>query len=365
MLEYDLRFDERLARLKKHMEKDGLDLVILYNRGNVRYLTGWRQNTTSYSILFITRDDITYMVPDLDLKAAKKECWIDYENIYEIPEDPVKKFRELNKDSKIERVGVESETILHSRVKRIKQHLGKGISDIQPTMNDLRVIKTPEEQKILKDGGNILSKVMQKVFEEVHEAKTEKELTARAKHLMDFYGGETYSFEPFAMSGENSWLPHRTSTDKKLRKKELIVVDMGLIWHGYSTDMTRTFSVDSSLGTEQKDFFEAALEAHIAAKEMVKPGIKAEKIHERAIEVFEEYGYAEHFPHLTGHGVGCDIHEAPIIYEGGDIKLLPGMVVTIEPGIYKEGIGGARVEDMVLVTKKGHEVLTEMDRRLI
>ncbi len=362
-----LDYKARVDRLREKMEREGIDLSILYQRSNVRYFAGWRQNTTSFSILFITQDGLVHMVPKLDKKAVESECWIDPSDIYEIPENPMKKYKEISGEDfkEIDNIGIESETIFNSRLKNIKENLDPKLSDVQTLIDSLRMIKSSAEQELIKEGALAISEVMTEIIEAAEEGMKEKDLTAKAKMLMDLKGGETYSFEPFAMSGKNSWLPHRTSTDKKFKKGELILVDMGLVWRGYCTDITRTFTVGGEPDQKKIDFFDAAYEAQKEAKKKVGPGVKAKEVHERAVEVFEEYGLSEYFPHLTGHGLGYDIHEAPILDKGQEIELKPGMVVTVEPGVYKEGIGGARVEDMLVVTEKGNEELTKSERKLI
>ncbi|MBS3782559.1 MAG: aminopeptidase P family protein [Candidatus Thermoplasmatota archaeon] len=356
----------RIKTLREKMEEHKIDLTVLYERENVRYFTGWRQNTTSFSILFITQDDLIYFVPKLDKKAVDKECWIPTSKTYVIPEDPAKKFKDLidNESETIQKIGIESETIFNSRLKNIEKNFDCELSDVQPIMNSMRIRKTKEEQNNIREGASALSGVMTDIIDMAQEDMMEKKLTAEAKKLFDTVGGETYSFEPFAMSGENSWLPHRTSTEKRIQKGELILIDMGLIWEGYATDITRTFVLGEP-SEQQRDLFEAAYEAQKEAKKMVKPGVKAETVHEKANEIFEEYGYSEYFPHLTGHGLGLETHEDPILDKGQDIELKPGMVVTVEPGIYKEGVGGARVEDMLLVIEDGHEELTTANRMLV
>lgn len=356
----------RVQTLREKMEVQNIDLTVLYGRGNVRYFTGWRQNTTSFSILFITQDNLIYFVPKLDKKAVDMECWITTSKTYVIPEDPAKKFKDLIDDESetIQKIGIESETIFNSRLKNIEKNFDCELSDVQPLMNSMRIKKTKEEQNNIREGASALSEVMTEIVDMAQEGMKEKKLTAEAKKLFDTVGGETYSFEPFAMSGENSWLPHRTSTEKRIRKGELILIDMGLIWNGYATDMTRTFVLGEP-DEQKKDFFEAAYEAQKEAKKMVKPGVKAETVHERANEIFEEYGYSEYFPHLTGHGLGLETHEDPILDKGQDVELRSGMVLTVEPGIYKEGVGGARVEDMLLVNEDGFEELTTTERKLV
>lgn len=358
-----LNHKRRVEKLRDELDSKGLDGAVLFERGNVRYLTGWRQNTSSFSVVVVTGSDVAYIVPKLDEKAVRKECWID--NIHSFPEEgdvTQELYRYLGDE--IEEVGIELNSITAKRKHSIESNLDIKTEPIDNVLSDLREVKSSEERKLYREGAEVTSKVMEDVLDEVEAGVRETDLTARAKYLMDKSGGETQSFEPFVMSGEHSSMPHRTPTQKGIEEGELVVFDMGLVWNGYATDITRTFSL-GEVSDEKKRLFDAAYEAQREAIDAVEPGVKAEEVHEAAVNVLEGYGLNEYFPHLTGHGLGCDIHESPIIDEGHDQRLRPGMVVTIEPGVYKEGVGGARVEDMVLVTDLGHEVLTSAPRDLV
>ena len=345
------------------MNAEDMDAVLLFERGNVRYFTGWHQNPSSFSLLYVSQDDLKYLVPELDFKAVQTECWIDPDNIYKFETDPVGRLDEIANTNSIDSVGIEKGSILSVREKKIKSALSKNVKNANKLINGLRIIKTEEEIKLYREAAEKTSEVMNTIIDELEVGMKEREISARAKYLMESLGAEGQSFEPFAMSGNHSWMPHRSSTDKELHDGDLTLLDMGMMFDGYSTDMTRTFMVGKP-SEEQEDMFEAASEAQRAAIEALGPGVRAKDIHSAAVSVFEEYGFAEYFPHLTGHGLGCDIHENPIIDENQEIELKPGMITTIEPGIYKEGVGGARLEDMVLITDTGYEILTEAPRDL-
>ena len=207
-------------------------------------------------------------------------------------------------------------------------------------------------------------KAMQESLKSLREGIKEVEISAYAKYIMEKEGAEGTSFQPFVMSGENAWLPQRFSSEKKIKKGELVIFDIGAIYRGYCSDLTRTFSL-GNLSEEQKEIFNVAYLAQREAIKAVKPGIKASDIDKIARDIITERGYGKYFPHITGHGLGISVHEKPIIDVKVNTKLEPNMVITIEPGIYLEGVGAARVEDMVLVTKEGHEILTKTKRKLI
>jgi len=172
------------------------------------------------------------------------------------------------------------------------------------------------------------------------------------------------SFEPFLVSGENGWLPQRISSRKPLQAGELALLDMGAVYDGYCSDLTRTFAV-GEVDAEKRRIFRIAYTAQQAAIAAIKPGMRACDVDAVAREIIAAEGLGEYFPHLTGHGVGLSTHEPPILDRDVEMVLEPGMVVTVEPGIYLPGVGAARVEDMVLVTPTGHEVLTTTPRELV
>lgn len=367
-----LDYRARVTDLQEHLDERNRDAAVLFERGNVRYLTGWRQNTTSTSVVVVTPDSILYLVPGLDEVAVKDESWIAPESVRVFPEDgdPIDAVVEAlvsggdRSRVNVDRVGVESETITAHRKNSLERDLDAETVPVERYLSRARAGKSDAERDLYRQAATVTSVVMRAVLETVEAGTRESDLTARALSLMVEQGGEGASFEPFAMAGEHAAMPHRTATERRINPGELAVFDMGLVWEGYATDITRTFLIGEP-SPEQRRLFEASLEAQRAAVEMVAPGVEAAAVHERATSVLAEYDLDEYFPHLTGHGLGYDIHEAPLIDAGNDDTLEPGMVVTIEPGVYKTGVGGARIEDMVLVTDDGHEVLTDAPRDLV
>jgi Xaa-Pro aminopeptidase len=359
-------YKKRINKLMQLIREKDLDGVIIGDRASVRYFTGIRLNTASFSILYASRNEkIIYLTEVLDYNRIKRNCWIG--DIRKFPEDSPNYLKPLEKvlrENKIERLGIEFNSTTIERERIIRQVTRSKLVPIDKALLELRSIKDDEEVKLIKRAAEIVDKGMEDALKQLKVGLREYELAAIAQATMIEEGAEGLSFEPFVMSGINSWLPQRFSSTKKINKGELIVFDVGCVYKGYCSDLTRTFSL-GGLAEDQKDIFRAAFEAQKRALESVKPEMRAKEIDQTARNYIIEEGYGEYFPHLTGHGLGLSEHELPIIDKDSKAKLKLGMVLTIEPGIYIKGIGGARIEDMVLVTREGHEVLTNSTRELV
>lgn len=367
---FKLNYSNRISQLAKRLSEESIDKIILFNRANIRYYTGFRMNAASFSILIIDRDgEVCLIVPLLDYQRARRDCWIDNKSIDHFPEDTPDYLKALESSllsNSPKKIGLEENSITHHQMSYLKELCPKSakFNSIDQMLLKLRSIKTESELEIIRKAASIADKAMTKALEMIKEGTTEAEISAYAKYVMECEGAEGPSFEPFVMSGENAWLPQRISTKKELAEGELTVFDMGAICGGYCSDLTRTFCLGEA-SKEQKKIFKVAYQAQRRAIDTIKPGKKAWEIDNAAREIIENHGYGEYFPHLTGHGVGIDIHEHPILDKGVKMVLEPNMVTTVEPGIYLPEVGAARVEDMVLVTEDGSEILTQTKRSLM
>lgn len=359
-------FTERIERARKVMERKELDLCILTNRSSIRYFSGLRMNTAAFSILLISQDDIKYVVARLDLLRAERDCWIN--DIISFPEDTPDYLNILNdhfKQWKNPRVGVELPELNYETYRYFQEKLSNGhFINIAAELKYLRTIKSDEEIKIIRESANIADKAMREALKVAKAGMKEYEVTAVARYTLLKEGSENPSFEPFLASGENSWLPQRYSSEKVLKPYELNLLDMGGIYRGYCSDITRTFSVGETT-PEQYRLFHEILTVQQNTIKSLRPGISAGEVDYIARRAIEELGYGEYFPHLTGHGLGIDIHEGPIIDKERTDILQKNMVLTIEPGVYLPGVGAVRIEDMVLITDDGYEILTQTRRDLI
>jgi len=229
------------------------------------------------------------------------------------------------------------------------------------TVEKLRAVKDEDELIRMRDSAGLISAVFGQLVGQIKPGVTEAHLAAVIEYEIKQRGASGTSFEPIVASGERSAWAHARPTSKPLRKNELVVLDQGAILRGYCSDMTRTVF----LGRAPKrilSLYKAVLEAQEAAKRVIKPGITAGEVDKAARGVLKRSKLAEYFTHSTGHGLGLEIHEMPRLGKGEKTVLQEGMVVTVEPGVYLEGLGGIRIEDEVVVTAKGSVDLTSAPR---
>ena len=210
----------------------------------------------------------------------------------------------------------------------------------------------------------ITEAALQATMRQVEVLMTEQEVAALLKIEMLRAGGEGMSFPPIVVAGPNSASPHATPSDRPILSGDTIVVDCGVTVGGYAADITRTFAI-GALVPEMAGIYEVVRAANAAGRRAVRPGVSAEEVDWAARAVIEDAGYGEYFMHRTGHGLGLEVHEPPYIVAGNERTLEPGMIFTVEPGIYLPGQGGVRIEDDVLVTPDGAESLTTFPREFI
>lgn len=359
-----LDHEARIVALQREMAAESVDLALLFHRDNIRYFTGFRINKVVSSILAVPRSGApTYVVARLDLERAKRDCWIS--ELIAFPEDTPDILAALDPllSTAAKRIGVERGTITLDQAEFIHSRCGSAatLADAQPLIDRLRLIKDEAEIERLRESARIASVVMRAIQSDLRSGQIEAEIAASVEPMLVKQGAEGTSFETFMTSGENSWLPQRITVRKPVKDGEMILLDMGGIYDGYCSDITRTLSTNG-LSPDQRKLFDAVRRAYDAALGAIRPGVTAERVDAAARDLLRAAGYGDCFPHLTGHGIGLSTHEGPIVDERVDTILEPGMVFTVEPGAYVRGVGAARVEDMVLVTETGYEMLTDAPR---
>ena len=233
-----------------------------------------------------------------------------------------------------------------------------------PLVEPLRWVKDEEELTILIEAALLGCSLFERILGFIRPGQAEFEVAAELEHQARLLGAEGMSFETIVASGARSALPHGRASQARLPRRGFLTLDFGVILKGYCSDMTRTVHLGKPTAAE-RDAYQAVLEAQEAAVAAVSAGVTCGYVDEAARSVLRRAGLAEAFSHSTGHGVGLEIHESPRIGAGQTTRLLPGMVVTIEPGVYLEGQFGIRIEDMVAVTRTGGQVLTPAPKALI
>ena len=234
----------------------------------------------------------------------------------------------------------------------------------KPLLAELRMMKDIGELRLMEKAAALGDDVFGAVLPYIHSGMPEIEIAALMEFCARSLGAEGMSFDTIVASGKRSAMPHGKASTAKTPRNGFITLDFGVILNGYCSDMTRTVCL-GRLSSHERAAYEAVQEAQQAGIAAVKPGATCADVDEAARSVLRKTGLARHFTHSTGHGVGLEIHEAPRLAAGQTQELKPGMVVTVEPGIYIAGKFGIRIEDMVAVTQRGNKVLTRSPKALI
>lgn len=230
-------------------------------------------------------------------------------------------------------------------------------------VDTLRMIKDVDEIRIIKKACKIADECLKRLTQHIKVGVSEDELEWHLLSIARDLGADGFSFDPIICFGKNTADVHHQKEPNRFKKGEMVLIDMGITYRGYMTDMTRVFFT-KPLTEKQKQIYEIVLEANEKAIASIAVGKKLSEIDCVARDVIKKAGYGDRFGHSTGHGVGLEIHEMPAVSSESDIRVQPGMVFTIEPGIYLDSFGGVRIEDMVYVNEKGRvEVLTKSPKK--
>jgi len=233
-----------------------------------------------------------------------------------------------------------------------------------PIVAELRMVKDADELKRMTEAAALGNRVFHAILPHIQGGVSENEIAASLEFFARSMGAEGMSFETIVASGPRSALPHGRASSHRTPRNGFVTLDFGVILKGYCSDMTRTVCIGKP-GAAERSAYDAVLEAQEAAVVAVRPGATCGEVDEAARGTLRRAGLAKYFTHSTGHGVGLEIHESPRIGAGQTLELKPGMVITIEPGIYMPGKFGIRIEDMVAVTERGGKVLTPVTKALI
>jgi len=266
----------------------------------------------------------------------------------------------------LKRVAVESEHLTVAQLDAFEQALGKGVKVIRlaGAVEKLRALKDADEIELVRAAVELSSRLFRPLLKTLRPGVAELAIAARLEYMARKAGAERMSFETIVASGERSALPHGVASSAKLPSVGFVVLDYGVVLAGYCSDMTRTVHL-AKAPSESRGLYAALLEAQLAAISAIRPGATTGEVDRAARLELKRARLDRFFTHSTGHGVGLDIHELPRLAAGDETVLQPGMVITIEPGIYLPGRCGIRIEDMLLVTESGYELLTPVSKGFI
>lgn len=352
---------DNYKRVQKLMSKLSVDAVLVSNGNNMRYISGFAGET---GYLYVSEHrhavitDFRYTI-QAEIEAEGYEIITIGNGGYE------EAINDILRTDGITRLGFEAEDMLFANYHKLKEKLQVG--DLVPIAHDItamRRIKTPKELEYIKQAEAIGDQVFSDILMFIKPEMTELEIAARIEYLLKLKGAQSLSFPAIVASGINSSMPHAVPTQKKIAIGDFVTMDFGCVYEGYCSDMTRTIVIGKA-SEKQKEVYRTVLEAQTAALDFIKAGYQGKEIDKVARDLIYGAGYEGCFGHGLGHSVGLHIHENPRLSMLEDSVIEAGMTETVEPGIYIKGFGGVRIEDLVVVTKDGHENFTFSEKRLI
>ena len=356
----------RLGLLRRRMTKAGLSGLLVSHLIDIRYLAGF---TGSSAALAITRRSARLFTDGrYKAQAGEEVKGAQVDIVTGAP--AVAAVQWLAAQPGAETAGFDPTHTTVAELIRLRSELPSRLRRAfltplaAPLVEPLRIIKDEHELKIISRNALIGCELFEHILTVIRPGIREIEIAAELEYKARLLGAEGMSFETIVASGDRSALPHGKASTALLPRKGFVTLDFGIIREGYCSDMTRTVCLGSPRSEERKAY-ETVLEAQEAAVAAVCAGASAGDIDQAARGILRNAGMAEAFSHSTGHGVGLEIHESPRLGAGQKTRLQPGMVVTIEPGVYWPGKFGLRIEDMVAVTKTGAQVLTPAPKALI
>jgi Xaa-Pro aminopeptidase len=356
----------RIGLLRRRMTRAGLPGLVVTHLPDLRYLSGF---TGSSAALAVTRRAACLFTDGrYRAQAAEEVAAVQVKIVSSSP--AISAIEWLAAQPGIDFAGFDPAQTTVADLARWKAALPSRLRRsflsalAAPLVEPLRMVKDEEELALISEAAQLGCKLFDHILGFVRPGIAEIEVAAELEHQARLWGAEGMSFETIVASGERSALPHGRATSARLPRRGFLTLDFGVILEGYCSDMTRTVYLGSPKARE-RDAYAAVLEAQEAAVAAVSAGASCGEVDEAARGVLRRAGLAEAFSHSTGHGVGLEIHEPPRIGAEQTTRLLAGMVVTIEPGIYLAGQFGIRIEDMVAVTGSGGQVLTTAPKALI
>jgi Xaa-Pro aminopeptidase len=366
--------EERHLRARAQMQDLRLDALVVTHTPNVLYLT----NHAATAGLLVLTADAAYLVSDFRyveaiarLQASAYSCpgLITHKVLASYDEALVELLQKLG----AKHVGIEAAHLSVARFEWLRRtadtrKLPIALVSTEHVIERLRIVKDSWELGALRESASRLDEVAEAAFRAVRVGARERDVAGSIEQALRTAGFDRIAFDTIVASGPHAALPHHRAGDRRLEREDLVVLDFGGVLDGYCCDLTRTVAV-GAVGPEATRLYEAVRDAQAAAVHAVRPGIPASDVDGAARAVLEARGLGEAFGHGTGHGLGLEVHEDPrVSRQRPDVAatvLQPGMAFTIEPGAYLTGRGGVRIEDDVVVTEHGYEILTTVTRDLL
>jgi Xaa-Pro aminopeptidase len=345
-----VNYERRIEVVRGKLDGASMDALLVTNLTNIRYLTGF--SGTNGQVLVTEDRALFFSDPRYEARAASlvhaAEIHIYAARLTEDLPDYLEG---------IDRLGLEGATVTLAQRDSFAEALdGTELVTTKGVVEGLRRAKDPAEAALIRDAVRLTDDAFSWIIDRLAPGLTEREVALDLEVQMRRAGADDVSFEPIVGSGELSAHIHHTPSDRVLRGGDLVLLDFGCVIEGYCSDLTRTVVLGDATD-EQQAMYTTVLEAQAAGIASIRPDAEGTACDAAARDVIDAAGHGAHFGHGLGHGVGLEVHEAPRLHRISEDKLAEGDVITVEPGIYVQGMGGIRIEDCVLVTPDGAEVL--------
>lgn len=337
------------------MDTRHIDAMLVTDINNVFYLSGF---TGSTAVVVVTNDGIHILVDPRYSLQARTECRGAVVHDY-TGKSATTAAVELVRELKPLVLGYEADQVTVATFRGLRRELGSStrLRSTSGLVRDLRRIKDGHELALMREAVRIADQTFNEVLGSIHQGMSEKDLALLIDCTMRRLGADREGFETIVAAGPNAACPHASPTNAFLERGQLVKMDFGARYQRYNSDVTRTLCLGQA-SREQRHIYQVVLDAQLQAIEAISPGKRGSEIDAVARNYIASQGYGDSFGHGLGHGLGIEVHDGPGCSTTSDGVLQPGMVVTIEPGIYIDGWGGIRIEDDVLITDSGVEVLT-------
>ncbi len=349
----------RIQMLKQQLQQEKMDGIVITSTWNRRYISNF---TGTAGTVFITQNQAYFITDFRYIEQAKKQC-----TGFQVIQQDRHAFTEiakLVKEQKLKKLAFEKDHTTVSVFEMMQKMIPSQLIGVSNWLEKQRCLKSEQEIQMIQKAAQIADEAFSYILKEIRPGITELEVS----HMLDFkmraLGASGVSFDTIVASGIRSALPHGVASEKVIEIGDMVTLDFGAYYQGYCSDITRTFALGEP-DAQLVEIYDVVLEAQKRGIACLKPGIEARDVDAITRTYITEKGYGEYFGHSTGHGIGLEIHELPTLSHATKQTLLPGMIVTVEPGIYVPQLGGVRIEDDVLITETGYQVLTHSTKELI
>ncbi|PKR86041.1 M24 family metallopeptidase [Heyndrickxia camelliae] len=349
----------KLEKLRKALQGNGIDGILITSPYNRRYVSNF---TGTAGVVLITEDKALFITDFRYIEQASKQAVgftiVQHKGL--IHEEIASQVKNLG----IRRLGFEQDYMTYSSFQTYEKAIQAELVPVSNLIENLRLIKTESEIKILKEAADIADAAFKHIIDYIKPGLTELEVSNELEFFMRKCGATSSSFNTIVASGVRSALPHGVASEKVIEKGDFVTLDYGALYKGYVSDITRTVAVGEP-SEKLKEIYNVVLESQLLSIEKIKPGMTGKEADAIARDYISSHGYGEYFGHSLGHGIGLEVHEGPSLSVRSDVVLQPGMMVTVEPGIYIPGLGGVRIEDDTLITENSNETITHSTKDLI